>query len=150
MSGTLRFLKRLGESSFWRKVGNVHARLYRLTGGRVGHSAGGVTNLLLTTTGRKSGEPRTVTLAYMPDDKTYVVVASNGGSDRHPVWWLNLQKQARAMVQVGSSKVEVEAVEAEGTERERLWPLLKEVNPFYSRYEQITDRHIPVVVLRPV
>lgn len=150
MSGTLRFLKRLGESSFWKNVGNTHARLYRLTGGRIGHSAGGVTNLLLTTTGRKSGEPRTVTLAYMPDDEKYVVVASNGGSDRHPVWWLNLEKKARATVQVGKSVVEVEALEAQGTERERLWPLLKEVNPFYSRYEQITDRHIPVVVLRPV
>ncbi len=149
MSATLRVLKRLGESNFWKKFGSFHTRVYRWTGGRLGHNAGGVTNLLLTTTGRKSGQPRTVPLAYMPDGETYVVVASNGGSDRHPIWWLNLQKKASATVQVGKSVVEVEAVEATDAERERLWPRLKEVNPFYSKYEQITDRHIPVVVLRP-
>ena len=149
MSATLRVLKRLGESSFWKNVGKVHARMYRWTGGRIGQSAGGVTNLLLTTTGRKSGAARTVTLAYMPDGEDYVVVASNGGSDRHPIWWLNLQKKASATVQVGKSVVEVEAAQAAGAERERLWPRLIEANPFYSKYEQITDRHIPVVVLRP-
>ena len=128
----------------------VHRRLYQISGGKLGARLAGIDHLLLTTTGRKSGEPRTVTLAYMPDGERYVIVASNGGSDRHPIWWRNLQAKAFATVQVGKSVVEVEAVEAKGAERERLWPLLQEVNPFYSRYQQITDRHIPVVVLRPV
>lgn len=143
-------LKRIGESNFWKRVGSVHTRLYRWTGGRIGHSAGGVVNLLLTTTGRKSGQARSVPLAYMPDGETFVVVASNGGADRHPIWWLNLQKNPAATVQVGKEILRVKAVEAEGSERDRLWPKLTEGNPFYAKYELITDRHIPVVVLHRV
>jgi deazaflavin-dependent oxidoreductase (nitroreductase family) len=149
MSAQLRLLKRLGESSFWKNVGRVHVRLYRLTGGKVGHSAGGLENLLLTTTGRKSGEPRTVPLTYMRDGESYVLVASNGGSDRAPAWWGNLQKTPRARIQVGSETLDVVAAAAESRERARLWPMLKEMNPFYGRYEQITAREIPVVILRP-
>lgn len=145
-----RFLKMLGESGFWKPTGRVHAWLYRTTGGRIGHRTGHINNLLLTTTGRKSGAPRTVTLAYLADAETYVVVASNGGADRHPVWWLNLQANPRARVQVGDRLLSVEAVEADSAERARLWPQLKQYNPFYSQYEQITDRRIPVVILRPV
>lgn len=148
MSAQLRFLKLLGESSFWRKVGRLHARLYRMTGGRVGHSAGGLRNLLLTTTGRKSGEPRTVPLTYIDDGDDWIIVASNGGSDRPPAWWRNLEKNPRARVQVGRESFEVTASKADPERRGRLWPTLKEVNPFYGRYEQIANREIPVVVLR--
>lgn len=149
-SAKLRLLKVIGESGLWKPTGRFHAWIYRRTGGRIGHRAGHITNLLLTTTGRKSGEPRTVTLAYMVDGESYVIVASNGGSDRHPVWWLNLLKNPRAQVQVGDRTLTVEAGEADATERARLWPQLKTYNPFYGQYEQITDRRIPVVVLRPV
>jgi deazaflavin-dependent oxidoreductase (nitroreductase family) len=148
MSTQLRFLKMLGESSFWKNVGRLHVRLYHLTGGRIGHSAGNIKNLLLTTTGRKSGESRTVPLAYMLDGNNYVVVASNGGSDRAPSWWLNLKEKPQARVQVGDETQEVVAARADAQERARLWPLLKEMNPFYGRYEQITARDIPVVILR--
>jgi deazaflavin-dependent oxidoreductase (nitroreductase family) len=148
-SAKQRLLKAVGESGLWKPTGRVHAWLYRSTGGRIGHKAGHMTNLLLTTTGRKSGEPRTVTLTYMADGENYVLVASNGGADRHPIWWLNLRKNPRAEVQVGSRTLKVEAVEADVTERARLWPKLKAYNPFYGEYEQITDRQIPVVVLRP-
>jgi deazaflavin-dependent oxidoreductase (nitroreductase family) len=149
MSATLRFLKAIGESSFWKRTGRLHTRLYRWTGGRVGHSAGHITNLLLTTTGRKSGAERTVPLAYMRDGESYVVVASNGGSDRHPVWWLNLQKTPRATAQVGREIVQVTASRANAEEHARLWPQLKAWNPFYASYEKITEREIPVVILRP-
>lgn len=145
----LRILKAIGESPFWRVTGRVHTLLYRMTGGAVGHSAGAIKNLLLTTTGRKSGAPRTVPLAYLPDGDRYVIVASNGGADRHPAWWLNLCADPRATVQVGRVTVPVVARRAEGVEWERLWPLLKANNPFYARYEQITARRIPVVVLAP-
>ncbi len=148
-SATLRILKVVGESGLWTGVGQVHAWLYRRTGGRIGHRTGHITNLLLTTTGRKSGKPRTVTLTYMADDDNYVLVASNGGSDRHPVWWLNLKKNPHAQVQVGNRTFVVDADEADGTERVRLWSKLKAYNPFYGQYEQITDRRIPVVILRP-
>lgn len=148
-SAQLRFLKRIGESSFWRRTGRIHAWLYRATGGRVGHAAGRITNLLLTTTGRRSGERRTVPLAYLPDGETFVIVASNGGADRHPAWLLNLRANPRAEVQVGRETRDVVAHEASATERERLWPRLKQWNPFYARYELITAREIPVVVLAP-
>lgn len=148
MSASLRFLKMLGESGFWKGVGRLHLKLYRWSGGRIGHSAGGVPSLLLTTVGRKSGEPRTVALAYMPDGNDYVIVASNGGADRHPAWWLNLEKAPRARVQVGRDTAEVVAVRAEGKERARLWSKLTAVNPFFSRYEKITRREIPIVILR--
>src|SRR5580765_6356853 len=92
VTGGQSILKRLGESSFWRRTGRVHAWLYHLTGGTIGHRAGGLRNLLLTTTGRRSGERRTVPLTYMADGDRYVLVASNGGADRHPAWWLNLER----------------------------------------------------------
>ena len=147
-SVTQRLLKAIGESGFWKPTGRLHAWLYRSTRGRIGHRTGHITNLLLTTTGRKSSKPRTVTLTYMADGESYVLVASNGGSDRHPVWWLNLQKNPHAQVQVGSKTFRVVASEADAPERARLWPKLKAYNPFYAQYEQITERCIPVVVLR--
>jgi len=149
MSLQLRVLKAVGESPMWKITGKVHTWLYRTTHGRVGHSAGRITNLLLTTTGRKSGEARTVALAYLADGEDFVVVASNGGADRDPAWWLNLRHDPHATVEVGSRKLEVSAREATADEHARLWPALKAVNPFYGNYEQITDRRIPVVVLHP-
>jgi deazaflavin-dependent oxidoreductase (nitroreductase family) len=145
----LRFLKTIGESTFWKRTGRFHTWLYRLTGGAVGHSAGAIKNLLLTTRGRKSGVERTVPLAYLPDDGRWVVVASNGGADRHPAWWLNLLANPNATVQIGRDTRPVVAHRAEGAEWERLWPLLKANNPFYASYERITARQIPVVVLAP-
>jgi deazaflavin-dependent oxidoreductase (nitroreductase family) len=143
-----RLLKLLGESGFWKVVGRLHVRAYRSTGGRLGANLGGLPHLLLTTVGRKSGESRTVPLTYMTDGPAYVLVASNGGSDRHPAWWLNLRTTPRAHVQVGPEAFSIVASEAEGVERERLWAAVKKFNPFYAQYEKITDRQIPVVVLR--
>lgn len=142
-------LKLVGESGLWRVVGRLHTRVYRLTGGRIGHHSGAFANLLLTTTGRRSGRARTVTLTYMPDGDTYVLVASNGGTDQHPAWWLNLQAMPEAEVQVGDATVRVVARTAERAERARLWPMLKAYNPFYAAYEELTTREIPVVILRP-
>jgi deazaflavin-dependent oxidoreductase (nitroreductase family) len=145
-----RLLKLVGESPFWRTMGHVHTRLYRLTGGRVGHAAGPLTNLLLTTTGRRSGEARTVPLAYVADGGYWVVVASNGGADRHPAWWLNLRRSPMATIEVGTARFDVTAREATEAERGRLWPELKRLNPFFAQYERITERRIPVVMLEPV
>ena len=144
-----RTLKVVGESPFWRVVGRAHAWVYRTTGGRIGASAGGITNLLLTTTGRKTGRSRTVTLAYLEDGGRFVVVASNGGSDHPPAWWGNLRQDPAATAQVGARTIPVTAREATAEEHAILWPRLKTVNPFYAQYEQITARRIPVVVLVP-
>lgn len=149
MSATLRVLKLIGESPFWRVVGKLHTWTYRASGGRFGYSAGQITNLLLTTTGRRSGSARTVPLAYITDGPRYVVVASNGGADRHPAWWLNLRQSPAATAQVGREMVAVRGRLATDEERARLWPRLKAGNPFYGQYEQITARQIPVVILEP-
>ncbi len=146
---TRRALKLFGESGLWKLISAVHTRLYRVTRGLIGHRAAGLASLLLTTTGRRSGEARTVALTYIPDGDDYVVVASNGGADRHPAWWLNLQTMPEAVVQVGATRVPIVAHAAAPEEHRRLWPKLIAANPFYARYEVLTARSIPVVVLRP-
>ncbi len=88
-------------------------------------------------------------LTFLRDRERLVLVASNGGSDRHPAWWLNLSAEPRATVRVGRETYEVVAERAEGPERDRLWERLAEYNPFYRSYARITERDIPVVVLNP-
>ena len=144
-----RALKVVGESPAWRVTGRIHAALYRATGGRIGHSAGRITNLLLTTTGRRSGQPRTVPLAYLADGERFIVVASNGGADRPPAWWANLRARPEASVQIGARVIPVTARAATVSEHAALWPRLTAVNPFFAQYAQITARRIPVVVLEP-
>jgi deazaflavin-dependent oxidoreductase (nitroreductase family) len=85
----------------------------------------------------------------MADGDRYILVASNGGADRHPAWWLNLERTPRATIQVGARTLDVVARRAGPEEHARLWPRLKTMNPFYAQYEQITARAIPVVVLEP-
>jgi deazaflavin-dependent oxidoreductase (nitroreductase family) len=105
---------------------------------------------MLTTTGRKSGEPRAVMLSSLQDGGNYIVIASNGGEDYDPAWWLNLQAKPQATVQIGRRTMTVEAAEATGAERERLWATVKRAEPQYATYEKLSKRTIPVVVLRPV
>jgi deazaflavin-dependent oxidoreductase (nitroreductase family) len=128
--------------------GPEHVRVYRETGGERGHRwRRGTTILLLTTTGRVSGRPRTTPLIYRADGDRWVVVASKGGAPRHPGWYENLVATPDATVQVRADEVPVRASTAEGAERERLWTLMTEVWPDYDEYQARTDRQIPVVVL---
>ena len=113
-------------------------------GGRVS----GAPVLLLTTTGRKSGKRRTTPLLYLRDGETIVIVASNGGRDVHPAWWLNLQTNPEADVQLGKARSPLIASNAAAEERARLWPLLVEMYPGYGDYQKRTKRQIPVVILR--
>lgn len=104
--------------------------------------------LLLTTTGRKSGRPWTVPLMYQKiDDGRWVIIASNGGSARHPAWWFNLRSQPDASVQIGRQTYPVTAVETAGEERERLWRRMADMYKGYDAYTKKTTREIPVVVL---
>jgi deazaflavin-dependent oxidoreductase (nitroreductase family) len=128
---------------FWR----IHPRLYRWTGGRVGGSMMGLPVLLLTTTGRKTRQPRTTALMYLPRDKDFIVIASYLGEPRHPSWWLNLEADPEAEIQVESESIPVRAREAEGEEREELWRAAVEKTPDYDEYQARTERRIPVVVL---
>ena len=128
----------------------LHSYVYRATGGRVGGRLLGSPVLLLTTTGRKSGRPRTIPLLYLPDGENLVVVASNGGTAGDPAWWLNLEDDPEATVEVGGRKLRVRAEEAEGEERRRLWGRLVRMYGAYGQYQERTDRRIPVVLLRPI
>ncbi len=132
-----------------RVMSATHAFWYQLTGGVVGRSAFGAPILLLTTTGRKSRQRRTTPLLYLEDGDNMVVIASNGGSDQHPGWWLNLKAQPGAEVQIGRTKRAVRAEEADENERPRLWPLVVKMYSRYEEYQRETKRKIPVVVLRP-
>ena len=130
---------------FWK----AHRFLYRVSGGRIGGRVVGMPVLMLTTTGRKSGEPRTNVLTYLPKGRAAVVFASNAGEPRHPAWWLNLAADPHATVQRGRELTPVVAREAEGEERARLWDEVVRTEAGYAEYEKRTTRRIPVVVLEP-
>jgi deazaflavin-dependent oxidoreductase (nitroreductase family) len=131
--------------------GDAHVRRYRETGGEVGHIwRRGAKTLLLTTRGRKSGNPTTAPLIYEQDGDTYVVVASKGGAPRHPGWYRNLVKDPSVEVQVMDDVFAAQARTATGEERERLWRLAAQQWPDYDAYQRRTDRQIPVVVLERV
>ncbi len=123
--------------------------LYRRTGGRIGGTVSGAPVLLITTTGRKSGRPWTNPVMYQRDSDGYVVIASNGGSPRHPGWFLNLRRDPEASIQVGREIVQVTAVQASGAERDRLFGLMTKAYKGFADYETKTTRTIPVVRLAP-
>lgn len=135
-----------------------HVVRYRETGGAEGHMwdssvAGGpglVPTLLLTTTGRRSGRPRTLPLIYTEADGGYVVIASKGGAPCHPAWYRNLQANPDVDVQVKDRRFHARAREARGEARDCLWRRMVEIFPPYEDYRRRTDREIPVVVLEPV
>ena len=128
--------------------GEEHVRRYRETDGEVGHIwKEGSTILLLTTKGRKTGEPRTTPLIYAQDGDDFVIVASKGGAPEHPGWFENLSKDPNVELQVLDDVFPARARVAEGDERERLWRKANEVWPHYDEYQEQTDREIPVVVL---
>jgi proline iminopeptidase len=128
--------------------GDEHVRRYRETGGEVGHIwKEDSTILLLTTTGRTSGELRTAPLIYAQDGDRYVIVASKGGAPEHPGWYRNLAKNPEVEVQVMDEVFPARARTATGEERARLWRKANEVWPHYDEYATKTEREIPVVVL---
>lgn len=131
--------------------GDEHVRRYRETGGKVGHIwRKGSTILLLTTTGRTTGERRTVPLIYAQDGDRYVIVASKGGAPEHPGWYLNLEKTPEVELQVKEEVFMARARTTTGEERARLWRKANEVWPDYDQYATRTDREIPVVVLERI
>ena len=133
----------------FRILGGVHRAVYRLTGGKVGGRVGKARVLLLTTTGRKSGRPRTQPLLYTRAGDGYAVIASKGGAPQHPLWYLNLQANPHVEVTVGRVTRKARARDAEGEEREQLWRAMTRVYAGYGTYAERTSRRIPVVVLEP-
>ena len=127
--------------------GEEHVRQYQQTDGAVGYEWNGATCLLLTTTGRKSGQQRTLPLIFAASGRSCGVVASNGGAPTHPAWFLNIQADPHVEVQVKGDRFSATARTATGEEREALWQLMTVDWPNYNEYTKRTDRLIPVVVL---
>ena len=131
--------------------GAEHVRRYLETDGEIGYVwRNGAPILILTTTGRQSGEPRLKPLIFGEDDGRYVVVASQGGAPTHPQWYLNLSANPDVWVQIKADRFRARARTAEGAERERLWKRMAQIWPPYDDYQRKTDRRIPVVVLERV
>lgn len=128
-------------------VGEEHIRRYRQTDGQVGYLWNGVPTLLLTTTGRRSGQPRTSALIFGRHGEDYLVVASMGGAPRHPSWYANLVADPEAGIQVQAEHIAVTARTATDEEKPQLWQIMTEVWPNYDAYQSRTERQIPVVVL---
>ena len=128
---------------------DLHKNLYRLTGGLIGHHVGPLPILLLDHTGRKSGKKRTTPLLYVTDGDNLAVIASKGGSPKHPAWYLNLVATPETEVQVGRRRIPVRARTATGAIRQRLWDKAVKTYGGYEGYQRRTQREIPVVLLEP-
>lgn len=128
----------------------IHQWLYINTDGRIGKSIGGRPMLLLRHIGAKTSTERTSALLYVPDGKSYAVIASKGGDPKNPGWYHNLKAHPDVEIQVGRETIPVHAREAQGEERDRLWKRADEINKGgYETYQSKTDRKIPVIVLEP-
>ena len=130
-------------------LGEEHVRRYQETSGEVGYLWNGVPTLLLTTTGRRTGLPRTIAIIFGRDGDDYLLVASKGGAPHHPEWYLNLTAEPEAEIQVRGEHLPVVARTASDGEKPRLWGIMTELWPNYDVYQTRTERVIPVVVLSP-
>jgi deazaflavin-dependent oxidoreductase (nitroreductase family) len=131
--------------------GQEHVERYQATDGKEGHDwREGSTVLLLTTTGRKSGNETTTPLIYDLDGDDPVIVASKGGAPDHPGWYLNILHSPDVGVQIKGEKFRAKARTTEGEERDRLWKQMNKVWSHYDEYQEQTDREIPVVVLERI
>jgi len=137
-------------TKFMEFMWKIHPWVYRTSGGRLLGSMMGMPVLLLTTKGRKSGEPRTRALMYLPKGDACVVIASFAGEPKHPAWWLNLQADPHATIERRGTVTRVVAREAEGNERAALWQEAVAAEAGYATYAERTTRQIPVVVLEPI
>ena len=134
---------------FTKAMSTAHTFVFRASGGKIGGRVQGMPVLLLTTTGRKTGKVRTTPLLYLRDGADIAVVASNGGNQFSPAWWLNLSSQPAAQIEIGRDRIAIKAREASAAERARLWPQFTAGYSGYAKYVTRTTREIPVVLLEP-
>ncbi|TQS24594.1 nitroreductase family deazaflavin-dependent oxidoreductase [Microbispora sp. KK1-11] len=130
--------------------GQEHVKRYIETDGEEGHDWQGTTVAILTTKGRKSGQPRSTPLIYQPYGDAYLVVASKGGADEHPLWYLNLQAEPEVEFQIKGDRFTARARTATPEERQDMWRTMAATWPAYDEYATKTDRQIPVVVIERV
>jgi deazaflavin-dependent oxidoreductase (nitroreductase family) len=127
--------------------GQEHTDRYKETDGDVGHDWQGTQVLLLTTTGRKTGEERELPLIYGTNGDDYLIVASKGGADEPPAWYLNLKADPNVVVQVKGDRFDAQAREASPEEKADLWSTMTAEWPAYDDYQKKTERDIPIIVL---
>lgn len=129
----------------------LHRGILTLSGNRIGWRAGGMPVLKLTTTGRRSGQPRTVMLTSpLQEGQSWVIVASRGGDDEHPAWFLNLRDNPAVTIETQPGRPRpARARIATADERARMWPTITSVYANYAGYQRRTEREIPLVVLEP-
>src|SRR3954451_20752866 len=130
---------------FIKLIMNAHIALYRLTGGRLG----GKRIVLLTTIGKKSGQPRTKPLFHIKDGASYIVIASAGGNAKNPAWYANLVANPKVTIEDHGRTIAGSASTTDATERARLWKIIVSQAPNFAGYEQKTTRVIPVVRIQP-
>jgi deazaflavin-dependent oxidoreductase (nitroreductase family) len=132
-----------------RRTSKDHLRQYLESNGEEGNVFRGAPILVLTTTGWKSGEQRSVPLMFGRDGDNYLLVASLGGAQEHPYWYRNIEAHPEVEIQDRNTTLRARARTATAEERPRLWALMNEVYPTYAEYQSRTAREIPVVVLEP-
>ena len=133
-----------------RWTGKLNIPIYRLSGGRLMNKVGDGPVLLLTTTGRKSGEPRTAPILYLAHGESFILIDTNGGNEKLPAWSYNLKAKPEATVEIGRRKLKIRARVAEGAEREELWRACNEQYSGFDQYAGWLNRTPSVWVLEPV
>jgi F420H(2)-dependent quinone reductase len=134
---------------FLKVVLSIYIFLYRLTSGAIGGRMAGLQVLLLTTTGRKTGQPRTTPLGYFKQDGSFVVIASNGGADQNPAWFYNLKSNPQVTLQIGNKHLAAKAEVVDADKRGQMWAELVKMAPAYEHYTTRTKREIPMIILHP-
>ena len=131
----------------WMAKGN--AWIYKRSNGKLGGTFQGAPVALLTTTGRKTGEPRVSPLLYLREGDRVILGASRSGSDKHPLWYLNLKANPKVSVQIKDEILALTARDANEAERKQYWPKMVAMYPSYDDYQSWTDRTIPIVICDP-
>lgn len=134
---------------FIKWMSRANAWLYKLSDGKLGGSFQGSTVALVTTIGRKTGRTRVVPLLYLREGDRVVLMASHGGRDTHPLWYLNLKSDPNVQVQIKRETLSLRARDATPDERDEYWPRLVQMYPSFADYQSWTDRVIPMVVCEP-
>jgi F420H(2)-dependent quinone reductase len=144
------FLNSRYSDVFFKWMSRINTFFYRRSNGEgLGGTFQKIPVALLTTTGRKSGQPRVNPLYFLRDGDKVVVAASRGGSDKNPMWYLNLKANPKVQVQIKKEVLNLTARDATEEERQRYWPKLVEMYPTYEDYQSWTDRTIPLVICEP-
>lgn len=138
------------EDATVRRLSRLHRLIFKATRGAVGKRLVDNDMLLLSTRGRLTGARHTVPLLYLRDGDDYVVIASYGGRDFHPDWYLNLQSQPLVVVETRAGRIDAMARTMEGDERESWWDRVVDAYDGYATYQSRTEREIPIVALEPV